>query len=438
MTVSSTTTKHPFGPPDRWFILSLVALDYFVLYLHRAVLGFIQPPLKVELDLTDAELGWLHPAFIVPYAVSQLFVAYLSDRFQRRSILLTSLTASVVVLGAMGCATSFSTLVLLRVCLGLAQAASVPAIAGIVADCFTPKNRSTAVSIYLFSYLSAVFVAGYLGGTIAETPSWTLPFGEQVMTLAGWRTALVGFSLVGAVVVALLFFLLREPERTERKAGEGLGVGGGKWFSTIRSVLTTSSFLMLAMIFILFSVIVNAREFWLARYFYDSFNMSEGEAGWFSTIWIQPAQFVGLLIGGIGADLWARRWQGGRAAVAAVGVVAWVPALLIIGISRSPTHLALAMVAFGFGLGIYTANMWTTYFEVVDPAARSTAAGLLNVFAALLGFTGLVIGKLRDVGVIANFGTAFAWLSVAAFAIVVLFALHITVTLHRDFRAAET
>ena len=438
MSVSPTTTKYPFGPPDRWFILSLVALDYFVLYLHRAVLGFIQPSLIAEINLTDTQLGWLQPAFIVPYTVSQLFVAYLSDRFRRRSILLCSLFGSVVVLGAMGCANSFSALVILRVCLGLAQAASVPAIAGIMADCFTPKKRSTAVSIYLMSYMSAVFVAGSLGGKIADTPAWTLPFGEQIFTLAGWRLALIGFSLVGASAVVLLFFFLREPERTERKADEGLGVGGGEWFNTVLSVVRTPSFLLLATIFILVSIIANTREFFLARYFHDSFGMTEGEAGWFSTVWIQPAQFVGLLIGGICADYWARRWRGGRAAMASLSTVAYIPALLIIGTSRSTTQLAVAMVVFGVAQGVYISNLWTTYFEVVDPAARSTATGLMNVFSTIAGFTGPFIGGLKHNGTIDNFGTAFAWLSVVAAAAVVLYVVHIAVTLPRVFRTADT
>ena len=409
-----------------------------MLYLHRAVLGFIQPPLKLELGLNDEQLGWLQPAFVIPYALSQLYVAYLSDHFRRRTILIASLMASFVCLAAMAWAATFSQLLVLRVCLGFAQAASVPAIAGIMADCFSPRNRSRAVSIYLTSYMSAVFVAGYWGGSIAEIPTWTMSLGVNTLTLAGWRMALAGFSLVGALAAVLLMFLLREPERTERASGEGLGVSGSGWLTTVRCVVTTPSFLVLALVFILFSIITNAREYWLARYFHDSFGMGEGNAGVFSTIWIQPAQFVGTLLGGFWADRWAQRWQGGRAAVSAIGALAVVPATLIIGTSHSMTHLSVAMIAFGWGLGVYMANLWTTTFEIVDPAARSTATGLLNVFAALPGLTGPVIGKLKDVGAIDNFGTAFAWLSVPAAGMVILYALYISVTLPRDFRGSKT
>ncbi len=46
---------------------------------------------------------------------------------------------------------------------------------------------------------------------------------------------------------------------------------------------------------------------------------------------------------------------------------------------------AAMMFLFGLGVGLYQANLWTTTFEVVDPAARSTAIGLLNVASGMLG-----------------------------------------------------
>ena len=144
---------------------------------------FVLPPLKAELGLSETQLGWLMPAFIIPYGFSQFFMGYLSDRFRRRNILIYSLTASVLTLGAMAWADSFLQLLVLRACLGFAQAASVPAIGGIMADCFSPKMRSTAVASYLMSYNAAGIAAGWAGGSIAETPSWTLPL---VGDLAGW------------------------------------------------------------------------------------------------------------------------------------------------------------------------------------------------------------------------------------------------------------
>src|SRR5206468_2874115 len=100
----------------------------------------------------DERIGLLNTAFLLPYAVMQIGVGYLSDRLPRRAVLLFSLCASALVLALSGLVGVFEQLLALRVALAVAQSASVPAIASLIADSFTPKTRSTAIGIYLASY----------------------------------------------------------------------------------------------------------------------------------------------------------------------------------------------------------------------------------------------------------------------------------------------
>ena len=84
---------------------------------------------------------------------------------------------------------------------------------------------------------------------------------------------------------------------------------------------------------------------------------------------------------------------------------------------------------------MYLSNLWATTFEVVDPAARSTAIGLLNVIAGLLGsWPYLVVGQLRDAGLITDLRNVFvvfvAVLCLAIFALIYL----VRVTLARDWQ----
>src|SRR5260370_13001344 len=116
------------------------------------MLGFLKKPLSDGLHLTPDEFGWLNPAFYLPYTLSQVAVGYLGDRLPRRTILLWSLSASVLALAGMGLATGFWQMVGLRILLGVGQAASVPAIASALADSFTPRGRSRALSMYLIPY----------------------------------------------------------------------------------------------------------------------------------------------------------------------------------------------------------------------------------------------------------------------------------------------
>src|SRR5262249_34009321 len=152
-------------------------------------------------------------AFLLPYTLVQIGVGYLSDRLPRRAVLLLSLLGSAVVLALSGLATLFGQLLALRVALALAQSASVPAIASLIADSFTPRTRSTAIGIYLASYNLSLVIAGRYGGMLADEPEWALPLG---LSVAGWRAAHLLFALVGGFVALLVLALLREPARTEQ------------------------------------------------------------------------------------------------------------------------------------------------------------------------------------------------------------------------------
>ena len=73
---------------------------------------------------------------------------------------------------------------------------------------------------------------------------------------------------------------------------------------------------------------------------------------------------------------------------------------------------------------------------MVDPAARSTAIGMLNVIAVPAAFTSPVIGTLRDQGVL-ELGEAISGLSLVAVLIVALLVFNAVKLLPRDFRAAQ-
>lgn len=433
---NQNSLQNDHGPPDRWWILAFVALAYFVLILHRSVVFYVQVPLSFELGLTKTQAGMLDTAFIIPYGLAQLFVAYLGDRIRRRTILSCSLLASAVALAAMGSVHSYAELIACRIVLGLAQAASVPAIAGVMADCFTPKNRSAAVGIYFVSLNLAFVVAGKYGGAFADMKGVTLPLSQWGLTtieVSGWRLAMLVFAALGAVMALLVGLFMREPERTERRPGLGLGTEGSSLGRTILSVVTVRSYLVVAAVYFLYCVMNNTQDFWLARYFVESFKMTNEQAGQFSTIWTRSSTIVGLLLGGFVADRLANHWRTGRTWVQTIGIAIGIPTFYVLGTSGTPDLLIAAMVIIGLGSGFYVANLWTTTFEVIDPAARSTAIGLLNAVGTGAAPAAPLVGYLADQQLL-GIGSSIAGLSIFAGAIVVLLLLNVTIFLRHDYR----
>jgi len=95
--------------------------------------------------------------------------------------------------------------------------------------------------------------------------------------------------------------------------------------------------------------------------------------------------------------------------------------------------LIVAMSLFGLGLGIYTTNLWTTTFDVVDPAARSTATAFLNVASLLAASASPIIGHWVDQGWM-SYGQSFAALSIVAVLTAAALALCALFSVPRDYR----
>ncbi|MBN81978.1 MAG: hypothetical protein CMJ70_17745 [Planctomycetaceae bacterium] len=372
------------GVHDRWFILSLLFVNYFTLYMHRYILNYIQPPIRAELGLSEFQLNTIAAAFQFFYAFAALFVGYLSDRHRRRTVLIWSLLLSTLAFMGMGLAQGFWDLLAMRILLAITQAANVPAIAGIMADCFTQRNRSRAVSVYLLSSPFSVVVAGWAGGWVADE--------------YGWRNAMFAFGTLGIAVVVGLYLCLREPDRIQRDVDRSERMSLA---ITLRAVLSVPSFLLLAVAYLLASNVWQQLNFFLPLHVYEHYQTNLAEAGRLSTLAPQIGTVIGLIVGGWLADRWTRHWIGGRFGVQILGLVIAAPAVLVIALVDSQLMIQLALVLCGIGIWLYIPNLWATTFEVVNPAARSTAIGLLNVIAGLLGsWPYLVVGWLRDEGVI--------------------------------------
>ena len=94
--------------------------------------------------------------------------------------------------------------------------------------------------------------------------------------------------------------------------------------------------------------------------------------------------------------------------------------------------LTLALIVVGIGSGFYAANLWTTTFEVIDPAARSTAVGLLNVIGTVAAPAAPIVGYLAQKEIL-GIGGSIAILSLFAGGIVALLLLNVTIFLRRDY-----
>lgn len=202
-------SSEPFRPthvevnstrPRAWWALALLAFINLLNYLDRNVIFALFEPIKRDLVLTDAQLGWLGSAYILVFSVASLPFGVLSDLKSRKTVIAggVALWSAFTSLG--GLVRSYTQLFLCRAAVGIGEAAYGPASNSLVADFFPGRNRAIAMGILA----AGVPIGGVLG----------LLVGGTLEQLYDWRVALMAVGLPG-FLCAVLVTRLQDPVREE-------------------------------------------------------------------------------------------------------------------------------------------------------------------------------------------------------------------------------
>src|SRR5688500_2048853 len=71
----------------RWWMLVLFSLMYLICYLDRGIISVAQPEIRREFGLSLAQMGLVLAAFTWTYALGQVPVGWLGDRFGPKKVL---------------------------------------------------------------------------------------------------------------------------------------------------------------------------------------------------------------------------------------------------------------------------------------------------------------------------------------------------------------
>lgn len=186
--------------PGTWQITAALlpfALGYLLSYLFRAVNAVVAPDLVKDVGLTASELGLLTAAYLASFAVFQLPLGVMLDRFGPRRV-----QAGLVALGAAGSllfalAESVASLTLSRALIGIAFSGGLMASFKAVVI-WVPEQRRALVN-------SCVMFLGGLGLMFATTPL------ELASHAYGWRAVFVGLAV--ATLLTAMLILTVVPER---------------------------------------------------------------------------------------------------------------------------------------------------------------------------------------------------------------------------------
>ena len=404
---------------QRWSVILLVvggALNY----IDRATLSVANKLIQDDLGIPVAKMGLLLSAFLWAYAVAQLPVGGLIDRFGPRRLLGLGLFSWSVAQAAGGLVTNFGSFIVARFALGVGEAPLFPGGARVVRDWFGVRERGFATGL--------LQSASSLGNFIA------VPLLTFLMLSLSWRWM---FFIVGAagVVLAIIWWSIhRDPSEIDLTSEEVHYLTEGDANTTSKPPSFAEWKQLFAhrttwgMIAGFFGTIYTLWMYtgWLPYYLEHERHMSIARVGIVAAI---PYFFgcVGAVVGGWLCDVLTRRgWapMSGRKLLISTALLGIAACTLGTVLAQS-NEIALALISVSLFL-IYIASSaaWATV-PIAAPSQYTASLGSIQNFGGYLGgalaptITGIIVQRTGSFSQAFLLSAALSLLSAAAYLLLV-------------------
>jgi len=388
------------GAKAGYGLLVLLALMNVLNFVDRQLLSSFANFIVPDLGLSNTEFGLLTGlVFIVFYAVAGLFMGALADMVNRPRLLGAAMMAWSGLTAASGLASSFLTLALPRIFIGVGESALTPTALSLLADRFPPSRLGFATGCYYMGVPMGVgvslLVAGVLGPAI------------------GWRNC---FFLLGAlgVAFALVVFRVKETRGHGQDAAARAAARPklGDLLKVFLSTLKGSPALQLTICAgVIIHFVLGAATFdqlWLVR----ERGFDRAQIAVISGVVAMVAGVIGNLFGGTASDRWVRATGQSRAMFMVWMLLVLLPVNLCYRLAppESPLFWVGITVAY-FQLGAFYGPTFSVVQELCPPQVRSTVVAFyimaLNVVGLGVGVTGA--GILADALAVRGVADPYSW-----------------------------
>jgi MFS transporter, DHA2 family, multidrug resistance protein len=168
-----------------WLGLAVLALACLLYAMDLTVLHLAVPSLSEDLQPSSVQLLWITDIYGFMVAGFLITMGTLGDRIGRRRLLLLGATA----FGAVSVVAAFSTspemLIACRALLGIAGATLAPSTLSLIFAMFSdPRQRSTAIGVWITSFSAGGAIGPVLGGVLLEHYWWGSVFLMAVPVMA--------------------------------------------------------------------------------------------------------------------------------------------------------------------------------------------------------------------------------------------------------------
>lgn len=216
--MDAVVTSEP-GYPARtqaWYAVGLFYVACVLSYVDRQIMAYLVGPIRTHFAITDFRFSLLHGfAFVLFYSTFALPIARLTDRYNRRLIVVAGITLWSLMTMACGLADSYTELFLARLGVGIGEAVLTPAAISIIADSFPPERRALPIAVYTSGVHGGSALANIVGGlVVGYTMAGRLAGVPLLGSLSGWQAVFVIIGVPGLFFAPFLF-TIAEPRRQE-------------------------------------------------------------------------------------------------------------------------------------------------------------------------------------------------------------------------------
>lgn len=351
-------------------LVMLLGVAVFLNYVDRGAIGIAAPLMTADLRLDPEAFGLVLSAFFWVYAPVQLVVGWLCDRFSVYRLMAAGVLVWAVATFATGFVAGFTSLMVLRVLLGVGETIAFPGASKIITRHVPPERRGMANAA-----LSLGIALGPAAGTLA---------GGLILASFGWRAIFMTFGVATLLWLAPWFRATRKLERSEAPVQRRVPVGAliGKW------PLWSMAIAHIASNYVFYFLLG-----WLPLFLVNSRGLSIREMTFLATLGY-AAQAVAALGFGMLSDSWTkagrneatiRRWM------MILGQLVAGLAVLGVAFARGPLELGILLCLAGIATGALSLNTYALAQMFAGPRAAGTWVGIQNAIGNTSGIFGPII-----------------------------------------------
>ena len=369
-------------PPAKLVVLASTAL--FINYVDRGNLATAAPLIQDQLHLSATQLGILGSAFYYAYVPAQPLIGWLGERYGAHRLLAAGVANWSMATLLTGFVGAFSSLLLLRLMLGLGESAGFPCVSKLVAVAVPTERLGTANGVIAFAYQAG--------------PAFGTTLGGLLMSSVGWRPV---FIIFGALSLLWLWpwSRVRVAEPVPRAAAGEAKAAAADDGPTFRDILRERGLWGASLGHFAANYNFYFCLSWLPYYLVKSrdFSMSS-MAGLLGSAYLINA--LAGLAGGWFCDAWISRGHSASLIYKAIMALNHIVSIAaMIGMALLPLQGSIAcLFAYEVVMGLSAPGIYAIPQIMAGPVATGRWVGVQNACGNLAGiFAPMLTGILRDV-----------------------------------------